>query len=169
MSKIIYITGGERSGKSTYAQNKALELSHRPVYLATARIWDADFAARIERHKQERDNRWSNVEEEKYLSRHQWNGQVVLLDCVTLWLTNFFADCNYNYQQALEEAKTEWNKLVQQDFTLIVVSNEIGMGVHSESEGGRKFVELQGRMNQHIAQMASEAWMMVSGLPLKLK
>ena len=169
MTNIIFITGGERSGKSSFAQQMAEKLSSSPVYLATARIWDTDFAERIEHHKSERDERWTTIEEEKKLSRHNLEGKVVVLDCITLWLTNIFADNHFDYDKTLAEAQKEWDLFVKQDFTLIVVTNEIGMSLHAQTESGRKFVELQGRLNQYIAGIAKEAFLMVSGISVKIK
>ncbi|HAS45436.1 MAG TPA: adenosylcobinamide kinase/adenosylcobinamide phosphate guanyltransferase [Microscillaceae bacterium] len=166
---IYYITGGQRSGKSSYAQNLALELSNTPVYLATSRIWDADHRKRIERHQADRDERWTNIEEEKHVSQLDLHQKVVVMDCVTLWLTNFFSDSKYDVGQSLDAAKAEFDCLITQDFTLIIISNEIGMGLHAESEAGRKFTDLQGWMNQYIAQKSQYATLMVSGLPVKIK
>lgn len=90
MKRIVLITGGARSGKSSYAEKMALSLSPTPVYIATAHIWDEEFRQRIIRHQQRRGPEWTNIEEEKYPSRHQVDGRVVLIDCVTLWCTNFF-------------------------------------------------------------------------------
>lgn len=168
-ANIIYITGGERSGKSSFAQKQALNLSESPVYLATAHIWDDDFRDRVERHKADRDSRWTTVEEEINLSQHDFTGKVVLLDCITLWLTNIYSKNDYDTNLSLMFAKEEWQRLIQQSFTLIVVSNEIGMGGHASGEAQRKFTSLQGWMNQHIAQQAHKAFLMVSGLPLTLK
>ncbi|MCF6405161.1 bifunctional adenosylcobinamide kinase/adenosylcobinamide-phosphate guanylyltransferase [Chitinophaga filiformis] len=166
---IHYISGGQRSGKTNYAVQQALHLSDKPVYLATSRIWDDDHNARITLHKRSRDTRWENIEEEKEISRLQLSNKTVVLDCVTLWLTNFFVDNNYDVDKALAEAKKEFDAFIQQDFNLIIISNEIGMGVHASTEGGRKFADLQGWMNQYIAQKADKATLMVSGLPLTLK
>lgn len=167
---IYLITGGERSGKSSYAQNLALELSSSPIYVATARKWDADFQNRIDRHQQERDERWTNIEEEKYLSKIDFTGKVALIDCVTLWLTNFFTDHQYDVNLSLEEAKKEFLSIAnQENATLIIVTNEIGMGVHAETHIGRKFTELQGWMNQFLASNANEVVLMVSGIPVKIK
>jgi adenosylcobinamide kinase/adenosylcobinamide-phosphate guanylyltransferase len=145
---IYYITGGERSGKSRFAQQLALELTDSPVYIATSRIWDNDFGERVQRHKNERDERWNNVEEEKQLSKIHLTDKVAVVDCVTLWLTNYFVDTKNNVEESLKQAKTEFDKLSQLETTLIIISNEIGMGVHADTEVGRKFVELQGWMNQ---------------------
>jgi len=167
---LIYISGGQRSGKSGYAQQKALELADRPYYLATARCLDKDFEQRILRHKADRDHRWHNVEEEKYLSQVPFPGQaVVVVDCITLWLTNFFMDNQGDIGLSLEQAKKEWGKLVQQNITIIAISNEIGMSLHAETAAGRKFTDLQGWMNQFIAQQSDEAFLMMSGIPIKIR
>ena len=166
---IHYITGGERSGKSNYAQELAIQLSNNPVYIATSRIWDKDHQKRIDRHVLDRDKRWTSVEEEKKLSNVIEPEKTYVIDCVTLWLTNFFVDHKNNVDLALFEAKNEFNKLLNLDATIIIISNEIGMGVHAQTEIGRKFTELQGWTNQHIAKHAHKATFMVSGLPLKLK
>ncbi len=169
MAKIIFITGGQRSGKSSYAQNKALELTKNPVYLATSRIWDDEFKNRVDRHKDDRSEVWQNLEEEKEISKLDLTGKVIVLDCITLWLTNFFSDNKYDVDKSLKQAKKEWDEFIEQDFTVFVVSNEIGMGLHSETEGGRKFTDLQGWMNQYIAKKANEVIFMISGIPMKIK
>ena len=167
---IYLITGGERSGKSSYAQNLALKLSDTPIYVATARKWDDDFQNRIDRHQQERDERWTNIEKEKHLSEIDFSGKVALIDCVTLWLTNFFVDTKYDVALSLEEAKKEFLTIAnQENATLIIVTNEIGMGVHAETHIGRKFTELQGWINQFLASNADEVVLMVSGIPVKIK
>ncbi|KAF2332988.1 bifunctional adenosylcobinamide kinase/adenosylcobinamide-phosphate guanylyltransferase [Flavobacterium ginsenosidimutans] len=167
---IYLITGGERSGKSGHAQKLALELSNSPLYVATARKWDSDFQNRIDRHQQERDERWTNIEEEKYLSKIDFSGKTALIDCVTLWLTNFFIDHKNDVDASLEEAKKEFLAIAKhENANIIIVTNEIGMGVHAETHIGRKFVELQGWMNQFIAENADEVVLMVSGIPVKIK
>ena len=166
---IYYITGGERSGKSSYAQEFALTLSQHPFYVATSRIWDKDHQKRIDRHISDRDERWTSIEEEKQLAKVIVPNKTYVIDCVTLWLTNFFVDYKNNIDLALAEAKKEFNLLLEIEANIIIISNEIGMGIHAQSEVGRKFTELQGWMNQHIAKHANKATFMVSGLPLKLK
>ncbi len=166
---IYYITGGQRSGKSSFGQQLALELSGNPVYLATSRQWDGDYQKRIDRHKADRDERWTNIEEEKQLSKHDFTGRVVLVDCVTLWLTNFFVDTKNDVEACLKKAKAEFEALTEQNATFIFISNEIGMGTHAHTDVGRKFTDLQGWVNQHIAFKSDEAILMASGLPIKLK
>lgn len=166
---LIFITGGARSGKSRYAQELALQLSHSPVYVATARHWDADFEKRIQRHQQDRDERWTSVEEEKYISKLPLSKKVVVVDCVTLWLTNFFVDNKNDIDSCLADCKKEMDELAKKDNTYIIISNEIGMGVHAETEIGRKFTDLQGWINQYIAQKATRVVLMVSGIPVVIK
>ena len=169
MSRIILITGGARSGKSSYAEKKALELSDNPVYLATSRIWDDEFQERVTRHRERRGPQWTNVEEEKFLSRHDFTGRVVLVDCLTLWATNFFYDLDGDIDAALEALKKEFDSLVLQDTTFLLVTNEIGMGGTSENGLQRRFTDLQGWMNQYVASKADEVVLMVSGIPVKIK
>ncbi len=169
MTRIHLITGGARSGKSAYAEALALQLSPAPVYIATARIWDDEFRKRVEIHQQRRGLQWTTIEEEKYLSRHNVEGRVVLVDCITLWLSNFFFDNGSQVEEALEEAKREFDALTRQDATFIFVTNEIGMGGTSDNDLQRHFTDLQGWMNQYVANHADEVTLMVSGLPVKVK
>ena len=167
---IYLITGGERSGKSSYAENLAMELSLTPMYVATARKWDADFQNRIDRHQKQRDERWVNVEKEKHLSEIDFSSKVAIVDCVTLWLTNFFVDTKNDVSLCLEQAKAEFDGIAnQENATIIIVTNEIGMGVHADTHIGRKFTELQGWMNQYLAKNADIVVLMVSGIPVKIK
>ena len=169
MSYIHLITGGERSGKSTYAESEALRLSESPVYLATARVWDEEFRQRILRHQERRGPEWTNIEEDIRPSKHDFTGRVVLIDCITLWATNYFFDMQQDVDQALEALKKEFDTLVQQDATFIFVTNELGMGGMSESRTQRLFTQLQGWMNQYVAAHADRVTLMVSGLPLTVK
>jgi adenosylcobinamide kinase/adenosylcobinamide-phosphate guanylyltransferase len=169
MAKITFITGGARSGKSQFAQQLAEKNSGSPVYLATARVWDDDFQKRIARHQSDRGQNWQTIEELVFISKHNLAGKTVVFDCITLWLTNIFFENNSDIETSLEFAKTEWNRFIQADFTLFVVSNELGMGVHPENEIARKFADLQGWTNQYIAKNANCVYFMVSGIPVKIK
>ena len=140
---IVLVTGGQRSGKSGYAQKLALSLTANPVYLATSRVWDEEF--------------------------RDLNGRVVVIDCVTLWGTNFFFDNEGDTNRSLVELKEEFNKLTEQDAYLIFVTNEIGLGGVSPDAVQRRFTDLQGWLNQYIASRADEVVFMVSGIPMKVK
>jgi adenosylcobinamide kinase/adenosylcobinamide-phosphate guanylyltransferase len=166
---IVFITGGARSGKSRHAQELALQASDAPVYVATARHWDDDFKKRIRRHQSERDHRWTSIEQEKYISQLSLNNKVVVVDCITLWLTNFFVDTKNDIDACLEACKQEVDAWTTMNTHFIIISNEIGMGMHADTEIGRKFTDLQGWMNQYIAHKAGKVIFMVSGLPLVVK
>ena len=167
--KIILITGGQRSGKSNKAEELALSLSSNPIYVATAHIWDDEFRERVRKHQERRGPQWTNIEEELYLSRHDLSGRVAVIDCVTLWLTNFFYANDSDVNKSLEAAKAEFDAFTQHDATYIFVTNEIGSGGVSENALQRKFTDLQGWMNQYIASKADEVIWMVSGIPVKIK
>ena len=169
MKRIILITGGQRSGKSEKAEQLALSLSPHPVYLATAHVWDEEFRERIRRHQQRRGPQWTNIEEEMALSQHDLTGRVVVIDCVTLWLTNIFFAKESNVSLSLEDAKKEFDAFTQHDATYIFVTNEIGCGGTSENAVQRQFTDLQGWMNQYIAQKADEVFLMVSGIEVRVK
>lgn len=170
-SSLHLITGGARSGKSRYAQQLAGQLTDAPVYVATANVdkSDTDFDQRVRRHQQERGSEWTSFEEPRYVSRLPLAGRVVIIDCVTLWLTNFFSDAKYDVDSALNLFKHEVDQLVTVPAHLLIVTNEIGMGVHAETTIGRKFTDLQGWANQYLAQRADAVTLMVCGLPLPVK
>ena len=170
MRKIILITGGQRSGKSRYAEELALSLADNPLYVATAHVWDDEFRERVRHHQERRGPQWTNIEEEKYLSHHDLTGRVAVIDCVTLWLTNFFFENqNQDTQQFLDMVKEEFDRFTAQDATFVFVTNEIGSGGVSVDAVQRRFTDLQGWMNQHIASQADEVILMVSGIPVTVK
>lgn len=188
---IILITGGQRSGKSRHAEELALSLSANPVYLATAHVWDEEFRERVRIHQQRRGPQWTNIEEERHLSRHDLTGRVVVIDCVTLWLTNLITPENPEspeypeYPESPENpdypsspaptatilaaAEAEFDAFTARDATYIFVTNEIGSGGVSPNALQRRFTDLQGWMNQYIAARADEVILMVSGIAVKIK
>ncbi|RRC97683.1 bifunctional adenosylcobinamide kinase/adenosylcobinamide-phosphate guanylyltransferase [Prevotella sp. OH937_COT-195] len=175
MKRIILITGGQRSGKSAYAEQLALSLSKNPVYMATAHIWDEEFRRRVQSHQERRGRQWENIEEEKWLSRHNIYNKVAVIDCITLWCTNFFYNQTAKeWEQptvdaALKEIEEEFDRFTEQDATFIFVTNEIGSGGVSTDFTQRRFTDLQGWMNQYVARHADEVILMVSGIPVKIK
>lgn len=192
MGRVYLVTGGCRSGKSSFAQQLCEKLSTQPIYLATAKVFDADFSDRIKRHQSDRGDQWTTIEEEMELSLHceKFHSRVVMVDCLTLWLTNFMmAEGAFNSaedgdntkdatagddlsapERALERAKEEFKKMIQPwDATFIFVTNEIGSGTHADSDMTRKFVDCQGWFNQHIAKQADRVYHMVAGVPNLIK
>ena len=168
------ITGGQRSGKSEEAERLALSLSESPVYLATAQVLDEEMRHRVSLHQRRRGPQWTNIEEPLWPSRHNFTGRVVLMDCLTLWLTNllFAEDAEMTEEQVervLQAAKNEFDRLAEQKATFIIVTNEIGLGGTSENRLQRLFTDLQGWMNQYVATRADEVILMVSGIAVKIK
>ena len=180
MKKIILITGGQRSGKSEFAEKIALSYDKNPIYLATSRIWDDEFKRRVDMHKARRGEQWENIEEEKFLSKHNVKNRTVVIDCVTLWATNFFFDLQaesmksakddaMHVDNTLNSLKKEFVKFTDQDAVFIFVTNEIGSGGVSDNHTQRKFTDVEGWINQFIAAYADEVILMVSGIPVKIK
>lgn len=168
-ARVHLVTGGQRSGKSEFAEKLTLEKCNRPLYLATSKVWDEEYKHRIDEHRSRRGEEWRTVEEEKNIASVELERETVLLDCITLWLTNIFDAVNYDKEEALKFAKKQWDEILRKDVEIIVVGNEIGMGVISMDKGTRNFVDAHGSLNQYIASHADEVTLMVSGIPVKIK
>jgi adenosylcobinamide kinase/adenosylcobinamide-phosphate guanylyltransferase len=164
---ITLVLGGTRSGKSRYAQQLARQLAKRPLYVATSRAWDADHQARIARHQRERGPEWRTLECEIELDTLPLDGEVAVIDCVTLWLTNLFVDADI--ERCLGRARVIIDRLVERRAQLLIVSNELGQSLHAPTEIGRKFVDLQGLVNQHIAARAQNVAWLVAGIATYIK
>lgn len=168
------ILGGARSGKSLFAENLALQIygqaGHKTklYYLATCQAMDGEMQARVLQHKQRRDDGWINVEHPleivKFLQSNASNA-VILLDCLTLWINNLI----YNKHNIEQEFERLYNALENSSANIIFVSNELGMGLVPETKLGREFRDLQGLLNQNLAQKVDKVALIVAGLPLWLK
>lgn len=174
MKRVILITGGQRSGKSAFAEKLALGLSQNPVYIATAHIWDEEFRRRVDKHKERRGSQWTNIEEERFLGNIDIYNKVALVDCLTLWCTNFYFDAGNgeaspDIEKTLGRIKQEFDKFTAQDATFIFVTNEIGSGGVSGNAVQRHFTDLLGWLNQYVAAKADEVYLTVSGIPVKIK
>jgi adenosylcobinamide kinase/adenosylcobinamide-phosphate guanylyltransferase len=169
MSRAFLLIGGVRSGKSRFAQRLALHLADDPVYLATSKAYDEDHQRRIDRHRAERGPEWTTIEEAEAPSRAEITGRVVVVDCLTLWLNNCFAAANYDVERTLEFVSAELDRLFEVRATLILVTNEIGQGVHAATQIGRKFADLQGHTNQLAAARADCVVQMIAGLVQQIK
>jgi adenosylcobinamide kinase/adenosylcobinamide-phosphate guanylyltransferase len=169
MSDLILVIGGARSGKSSFAARAAKARSPAPVFLATSRTADEDFAARVARHRAERGPEWTTIEEPRSLARADLAGRVVVVDCVTLWLTNLCADAGWDFDRALADARAELERVAAIDATWIFVSNELGQAPHAEHAVTRKFVDAAGFLNQDIARKAGRVVLMVAGIPVAVK
>lgn len=168
--RIIMITGGQRSGKSRIAERMVLDLSPTPVYIATARVWDDEFRRRVDLHKQRRGPEWTTYEEPLHVESIPLTvSDTVLFDCVTLWATNWFFECGEDADRALAEMKSRVEKLVARCHTIVFVTNEIGLGGVAENSMQRRFTDLQGLINQYIAEIADEVHLAVSGIDVRIK
>lgn len=169
-SRMIMVTGGQRSGKSLFAEKLALTLSDHPTYLATARVYDEEIRRRVEVHKQRRQHQWRNLEAPLTLDGISISPQeTVLVDCLTMWATNWLLEKNENMKEAYSHLKDGIDELRATGATLIIVTNEIGLGGVSPNELQRKFTDLQGMINQYVASLSDEVYLLVSGIPVKIK
>lgn len=175
--KIIFITGGARSGKSRFALQLANELSSRSkAYIATAEALDGEMKKRIENHKRERGVDWITYEEpikiDKVLKMIEGKYNVVVIDCLTLWLSNLMDSDYNNINKEIENLITvlkNYSSLITHNSSLLMISNEVGMGIVPENETARRFRDIEGFLNQKVAEIADEVYMMIAGIPLKIK
>jgi adenosylcobinamide kinase/adenosylcobinamide-phosphate guanylyltransferase len=170
--KMIFITGGCRSGKSRFALDYANQYFSKKIYLATCEALDEEMAQRIEHHKKMRGPEWQTVEEPvKIVERTREYGdgvEVILLDCITLWLSNLLTKGNTDLK-IMDEINGFVEMIRQTPASFIVVSNEVGMGIVPADPLSRRFRDLSGMANQKIAEAANMVIFMVSGIPIFLK
>lgn len=168
LPRVTLVLGGARSGKSRYAEN-LLEPYAEKVYLATARAGDDEMRARIEAHRARRGDGWLTVEEPvdivDIIDAESARDRPLLIDCLTLWAMNFVAAGRDGGQ----EVTKLFEALGRTQGPVVMVSNEIGLGVIPENELSRLFVDLQGNVNQVAAQAAERVVLVAAGLPLVMK
>ena len=172
MSQVIFITGGARSGKSRLAEGLAEGFGAPLAYIATGEAKDAEMRARIERHRSRRGTGWHTVEEPYYLAetvkQHDGHFKAMLVDCITLWLTNLLLRFD-DRQKVMDEVALFSASFPSLKTPLILVSSEVGMGIVPENALARAFRDLAGEANELLAKAADEVYVTFSGLPLKLK
>ncbi len=170
-NKIILLTGGGRSGKSSYAL-EITDLYDRKVFIATAEAFDDEMAERISRHQKERGNRFKTIEESIHLADAlatvSADTQVVVIDCITVWLGNLMHHLGVD-EKNCAPVDCFLKVLASPPCDVVIVSNEVGMGLIPADAMSRSYRDLAGSVNQKIAAVADEAFMVVSGMPLKLK
>ena len=167
--RVILYIGGARSGKSRLAQTRAESMPNELVYLATAHAGDEEMTERITRHRAERGTRWRTVEVPfelpQELTKNEFAGQVLLVDCLTLWLSNLLLA-----ERDVAAAQRDFvSALSVVDATVLLVTNEVGMGIVPENALARRFRDEAGRMHQQIAANAHEVWLVAAGLGLAMK
>lgn len=189
MSHITLITGGARSGKSRFAELLAKQHSS-VIYVATAQVYDSEMELRVEKHRAQRPAHWQLVEEPYHLAQvlrqYEHQADVMLIDCITLWLTNLILansqDLDWSAGDAMKKSDQELleRKVMAQvqeavqaaagmDGRLIFVSNEVGMGIVPDNPLSRLYRDLAGRANQMISQAADEVYLVVAGYPVEIK
>lgn len=182
--KLILVTGGARSGKSIFAEKLAKEQGDRVVYLATAAALDGEMKERIKAHKKARPSSWLTLEETievvKALREIPPEEEVVLLDCLTLWISNMMLEKAGAQEPSGGRVKSLEDELIREGEGLIqelekrkqkviVVTNELGLGVVPEFVLGRIFRDTVGKVNQLVARSADEVYFLISGIPMKIK
>jgi len=170
---IRFILGGARSGKSALAEQLAANSGKKVHYLATAQIWDEEMKDRVTHHKNSRPDHWQVTEEaidiipviKEYV---EVRGECLLLDCLTLWLTNILL---LDDEEALQFHQQQLVKYLQNDFCgeLILVSNEVGQGIVPDNALARRFVDEAGRLHQRIAKASDQVIFVTAGIPQTLK
>ncbi len=170
--KLILITGGCRSGKSQFALDYANRHFHKKMYLATSEALDEEMVKRIEHHKKRRGLDWQTVEEPikiaEAIRQHENAIEVILLDCMTLWLSNLLMRQESDHE-IMNEVSRLMDTVKQGQTSFIFVSNEVGMGIVPVDPLGRRFRDLSGMANQKIAEVAHTVIFIVSGIPIFLK
>jgi len=177
MAKLILITGGARSGKSSYALAIAEKISYSKLFVATSPQLDSEMSERIRRHKEERQGRgWQTIEEETELadifSAKATKVDVVLIDCITLWINNILYSLGEENvdDHKISELCDHWvRKAIEYSGTVICVTNEVGMGVVPENRLARTYRDLVGTCNQLLGRMADEVVLVSCGIPVSIK
>lgn len=167
--RIVFVIGGSRSGKSRFALIEASKVPGRKAYIATAEALDKEMKDRIERHRNERPKDWDTIEEPLKIAdairkTGDYNG--VILDCLTLWLSNIMQgdlDAELQIEDFISTLRTRRASL------LYIVSNEVGMGIVPENELAREFRDLAGMLNQKVAELSDNVYLVTAGIPLKIK
>ncbi len=177
--KLIFITGGARSGKSNFAEKMALSLGKPVAYLATGQPLDKEMAHRIKKHKSRRSTEWETYEEpievSELVSSLGFEKEVILIDCLTLLVSNLLLreKNKVGNPQWEEKILLEIEKLTEISYKvpaqIIIVSNEVGMGLVPDNPLGRVYRDILGRANSIGANKADEVFMVISGIPLKIK
>jgi adenosylcobinamide kinase/adenosylcobinamide-phosphate guanylyltransferase len=168
--KIVFILGGARSGKSTFALREVSCIEGKKAFIATAQALDDEMRLRIDNHKKERGNAWVTFEEPLYISRLiqdvRNSHDVVLIDCLTLWVSNIM-HAGFDINKTV----SEFVDVISQDCPtlLCIVSNEVGMGLVPEKELARTYRDNLGYINRKVAEVATDVYFLAAGIPLRIK
>ncbi len=172
MKKFIFILGGARSGKSSYAMNLAKSTGKRIVFIATCIPGDSEMKHRIKLHKKSRPRAWRVIEEgihiDSALRKTKTGCDAILIDCIGLFISNLMA-VEFSDKKIEEKMRQVIGQIKKGASDVIVVSNEVGMGIVPDNPLARRFRDLLGRVNQMLAQNADKVIMMYAGIPMVMK
>lgn len=172
MAKLIFITGGSRSGKSKFAVRLAKQLTNKVTFVATGIPMDGEMRERIRQHQKDRPGHWKVVEEEKNLllplSRFDTSCELVIIDCLSFLISNLLID-GAKEKDIIYQVRKITDMAHHSSSIFIIVSNEVGSGVVPPTNLGRRFRDICGRANQIVAKRAQEVYLMVSGIPVKVR
>jgi adenosylcobinamide kinase/adenosylcobinamide-phosphate guanylyltransferase len=170
--KSILITGGARSGKSQFAQKLAVEAGGQVLFIATAEAKDEDMRLRIETHRQSRPKGWKTVEAPLGVSeitgQHAGEAEIVVIDCITMLIANIMLQ-GRDEELVLKEIEALIKQMEELKATFILVTNEVGLGIVPDNELSLRYRDCLGKANQILAQHANEVYLMVTGIPVRLK
>jgi len=171
MGRVVLVIGGARSGKTAFALRRASEAPGKKVYVATAEPLDGEMEARIDAHRKQRGSLWETREEPLDLGRALdavcRTHPVAVVDCLTLWLSNLL--CAKADLEAALAAFIDSLRTLPGPSQVFVVSNEVGMGIVPENDMAREFRDVAGRLNQRVAEVADEVFLVLAGIPVKIK
>jgi len=171
MSKLIFITGPVRSGKSNFAVNLAKKSKKKIIFIATCKPVDTEMKERIKKHQQQRPKEWITIEEEIDLGsvlRKISKDKLIIIDCITLWVSNLFFH-NFNEKEILKIVNDLISIIKRKGLSVIIVSNEVGWGIIPNNKIARNFRDIMGIIHQKISESSNEIYLLVSGIPIKLK
>lgn len=170
MTRHVLVLGGARSGKTAFAERLAIRSGTKPAYLATAVALDGEMRERVASHRTSRAERFATIEEPLALSKAilaaSVQHDVILVDCLTLWITNLLM-ANLDVAEAVAELGTTLSQV--ENAQVILVSNEVGLGIVPDNAMARTFRDLAGSAHQQLAEICDEAYFIVAGLPITLK
>ncbi len=173
MARIVLITGGARSGKSSFALEKALKHSGKRVFVATALALDEEMKERIRKHREERGEDFATIEEPldiiSCLKGVNEDVAVVVVDCLTVWLGNLFHQSGENAKAVSQQVDLLCNGLTTIESELILVTNEVGFGIIPENRIARRYRDMLGFLNRKIAAQAAEVYCCLCGIPVRIK
>ncbi|MCM8785672.1 MAG: bifunctional adenosylcobinamide kinase/adenosylcobinamide-phosphate guanylyltransferase [Candidatus Omnitrophica bacterium] len=168
MGKIIFITGPVRSGKSRFAVKIAKEKFKNVVFIATGKPIDDEMKERIKKHKESRPKEWKTIEEEIDIENFIKNGNAYIIDCLTTWITNLIVN-GYKEKEIIRKVEKLIENIRKTNSSAIIISNEVGWGIVPENKLARDFRDIIGNIHQIIVEKSDIFYLIVAGVPLKLK